>query len=215
MISDPLTLEIGEIRDGAVQVGADISGFYCSAYAFNGEVDEDGEDDGIRCFGTNAGYAFENDSMNLDVGMGYVSNLLESGAGDLLEGDLRDYVGGISAHAIAGFGPFAIITEYVGALDEIENTEGWKRDEPSAWNMEFGFTFEVAEKEITLAMAYQGTDECAGFLPEIRILGAASVGLADGLGLALEYAHDEDYDESDGGTDEDKNTLTLQLALEF
>lgn len=215
MISDPLTLEIGEIRDGAIQAGVDISGFYGAVYAFNGEVDADGEDDEVRCFGLNAGYAMENDRMSLDAGLGYVNNILESGMGDLLEGDLKDYAGGFACHAIAGFGPLGVIVEYVAALDEIESTDGWAHDEPSAWNLEVGFTFEASEKEITLAAAYQGTKECGGFLPESRILGSAGVGLADGLGLAAEYAHSRDYDEDDGGSGENANAVTLQLALEF
>ena len=189
MVSDPLTLEIGEIRDGAVQVGAETSmGLYFAVYAFNGEVDEAEEDDEIGCFGASAGYAFENDNVSLDVGVDYINNILESGMGELLEGDLKEYVGGASAHVLINFGPFGIIGEYVCALDEIENTDGLKHDEPSAWNAELGYTFQVSEKEGTVAVAYQGTEECAGFLPEIRILGSVGLGLTDNLGVTLEYA---------------------------
>ena len=45
----------------------------------------------------------------------------------------------------------------------------------------------------------------------------ASVGMALGeyFGVALEYAHDEDYDVNDGGTDDDADIVTMQFALEF
>jgi hypothetical protein len=65
-------------------------------------------------------------------------------------------------------------------------------------------------------VAYQGTDEALVLeLPEERYMGTISVGLVDGLSLALEYAHDEDYGKSDGGTGDEADTITVQLALEF
>ncbi len=79
-----------------------------------------------------------------------------------------------------------------------------------------GYTFEIAGHETVVALAYQGSDEALALeLPEERYLGTIGVGLIDGLSLALEYAHDEDYDEKDGGTGDNADTVTLQLALEF
>lgn len=215
MVSDPLTLEIGEVREGAVQVGVAFAGFHASVYGFNGDVDAVDEDDEIAAYGGNVGYAFENDTASVDLGAGYISNLLGSGMGELIDGDLEDEVGGFAAHIVAGFGPVGLIGEYVIADDEFEYTDGRSASEPSAWNAELSYTFAVAEKEVTLAAAYQGTDECAGFLPETRIMGGLGVGLTEHLGVTLEYAFDQDYDEADGGTDEEKNTVTFQVAMEF
>jgi hypothetical protein len=69
--------------------------------------------------------------------------------------------------------------------------------------------------ESTIALAYQGTDDMAGNLPESRILASFGIGIFDGTNLAFEYAHDEDYDLSDGGTDESADIFTAQLAYEF
>lgn len=242
MISDPLTLELGETRESALQVGFEMSGFYGSVYAFNGDIDEDREDDQIGCFGANAGYAYEIDDISIDIGLGWINNLVDSnGWGDTVEEEmeaaeeigiafsLKDYVSGFAAYAIFNYGPFTLIGEYVGATEDSE----WNIDAepatmtaygldptetveaPSAWNMEAGYTFEIISRETTFGVAYQGTNNCGEFLPETRIVAAIGVGLTDYLGVALEYAHDEDYDEVDGGTGDDADVVTIQLALEF
>src|SRR5210317_89231 len=55
MISDPLTLELGETRESAAQVGFEASGFYGSFYAFNSDIDDEtSDDDEIKSFGANA-----------------------------------------------------------------------------------------------------------------------------------------------------------------
>ena len=37
----------------------------------------------------------------------------------------------------------------------------------------------------------------------------------DNTALSFEWAHDTDYDVADGGTGENADTLTAQLAVEF
>jgi hypothetical protein len=74
----------------------------------------------------------------------------------------------------------------------------------------------VAGHETVFALAWQGTDEALALeLPEDRYMGCLSVGLIDGLTFSLEYAHDEDYSKSDGGTGDNADTVTTQLSLEF
>ena len=216
MIQDPLTLEIGETRESAAQVGFEHSGFYGSFYTFNGDIDENGEDNEIKCYGANAGYAFESDAFNIDVGAGWINNIADTdGLGDEYASlTLKDYEGGFSVYAIAAFGSFTVIGEYVGASDDIEFTTETRQD-PSAWNIEVGFTFEAMGRETCIAAGYQGTDSCGGMLPENRYLGTVSIALCDYVGLAMEYFHDEDYDINEGGTEDDADTITLQLAVEF
>jgi hypothetical protein len=224
MISDPLTLEIGETRDTAVQVGFESGSFYGSVYAYNGDVNETDEDDKIDTFGVNAGYGMENEQMALDVGWGWTNNIGDSDAlGDHIDatsfGSVDDYVAGLSFHAVFTTGPFMVIGEYVTALDDFEATElAFKGDgaEPEAWNIEIGYTTEFFNRETTFAIGYQGTDEALALgLPEERYLVAASLGIFDNTALSLEWAHDEDYDDSDGGTGKDSDSATMQLAVEF
>lgn len=219
MISDPLTLEIGETPQSAVQLGLESSNFYGSMYIFNGDIDEDGEEDKIKCFGASAGYAFETENFSLDIGAGWINNIADSdGLGGWIEDSgfsLKDYVGGITGYAILNFAPFIVIAEYVTAMDDIEFTDNTKIESPSAYNIELGYTFEMAGKETTLGIAYQGTEECGGILPESRLAASIGVGLGEYVGVALEYAHDEDYSETDGGTGDEADIVTMQLVLEF
>ncbi len=220
MISDPLTLELGETRETAIVVGAEYNGLHASSYAFNGDIDESGDDDAIKCFGIAAGYVFENDTFGINVGMGWINNLGDSDTlKDTLPSEIDDYVDGITAHAILSWQGLQLIGEYLGALDNFKVSElEFKGNgaKPEAWNIELGYTFEIASRETVFAIAYQGTNEALALeLPEQRYLGSFGIGLIDGLSLAVEYAHDKDYDKSDGGTGDNADSVTMQLALEF
>ena len=217
MISDPLTLEIGETRETALEVGYEMAGFYCAGYLFNGDVDEAGEDNEVDNFGLNAGYAMETDAVNLDVGIGYINNLFDSdGMNDILDGsgaDLDEYVGGLALHGVLNLGPLTLIGEYVSATDDPEwsyadGTTG-KGDKPSAWNAEVDYTFEMAGKETVVGFACQGTDNLEDELPETRVVGAVAVGILANTTLALEYLHDEFE------SDDEADVITAQLAIEF
>lgn len=218
MISDPLTLELGEIVDTAVQVAVEMSGFRGSIYFFNGETDEANEDDKVRCFGASVGYSLEGDVLTVDVGGDWINNILESGPLNEMvrdTGELEDYVGGYGFHANLWVGPFSVFTEIIAATDDIEFAGMEKKEAPMAWAVEAGYTFEVVGRETTVALGYQATDEAVGILPESRILGSVGVGLSDSLSVALECSTSDDYARSDGGSDEGIDILTLQLALEF
>lgn len=87
---------------------------------------------------------------------------------------------------------------------------------PKAWQTELAYTTEMAEREVTLALGYQRTDEALALgLPEHRYLAAIGIGLFDYTTLSLEYRHDQDYGTADGGTDANAHQVTAQLAVEF
>jgi hypothetical protein len=218
MISDPLTLEIAETREAALQVGTETGGFYGSAFVFNGDVNEsDADDDHIDNFGANAGFGMENDAFSVDVGVSYLNNLIDAdgweGAIEDEELALNEYVGGVGAYAIIGVGPVTFIGEYVTALDDVEwidaDDNQINEDQIAAWNMEIGFGFNIGSKEASLAVAYQGTDNAQSRLPETRYLGAFGVSIFENTTMALEYFMDE-YENDDEAT-----ALTAQLAIEF
>ena len=217
MISDPLTLELGEIVDTALEMGIHLSGLRVSTYVFNGQSDEADDDDDIKCLGASVGYGFEFDNFLFDAGVDWINNILESNTlNELLEEKgLEDYVSGYAVHALFGMGSVSFMAEYVAVADDMEFVDGSKMDAPAAWAIEAGYTFEAIGKETTLALAYQGTEDAVGILPESKILASIGVGITDYLSAALEYTMAEDYGISDGGSGEDIDTLTLQLALEF
>jgi len=222
MVSDPLTLELGETRESAIQVGLEMDGFYGSVYLFNGDIDEAGEDSHLDNFGASAGFAMANADFSLDAGVSYISNILDSdGLGDTVAESvdasgtgLDEYAAGLGGHAIVTAGPVMLIGEYITALDDPEFVSdtagvGLTGEEIAAWNAELGYFFEIAGKPANAGLAYQGTDKAGDFLPETRVMGTISCEIFDATNLALEYFHDEYANEHEA------DVITAQLAIEF
>ncbi len=216
MISDPLTLEIAETRETALQLGFAANGVYGSVFAFNGDTNEAGGDNRIEQYGANLGYTLEQDNFALDVGVSYMNSMGDSdGLSSLLkEQNLleSDYVDGFGAYAVSSLGPVKLIGEYITALDTFEDAA---QSKPMAFNLEAAYAFSLGRIESTIALAYQGTDDMAGILPESRILGSLALGIFNSTTLAFEYAHDEDFDKADGGTNESADSFTGQLSYQF
>lgn len=218
MISDPLTLDIAEIRETALQVGIESHGAYGSTFVFNGDVDEaDDTDDHINNFGANAGFAMETDAVNFDIGLSYINNLMDAdGWEGVLEDEelmLSEFVAGMGAYAIFTKGPMTFVIEYVTALDDPvwldADSAAINEDAVSAWNVEVGYGFDLVGKEAAVAVGYQGTDNAYTRLAETRYIGSLGIGIYDYTSLAFEYLHEtfENDDEAD--------VLTVLLAIEF
>jgi hypothetical protein len=228
LLSDPLTLEIGETRETAILAGMESNGFYGGVYVFNGDNKENG-DDRIDNFGAFVGFASENDVGEFSANLGYINDIGDS---DGLQGvindtlgnnDVMDHVGGWTVDAMFRSGPFVVIAEYTRASDSFDATEisfGGSGAQPEAFNIEAGYDFNLLGRDATVAVGYQGTDE-ASFdaggdgLPEERLLAAVSVGVMENTTVTFEIARDEDYSVADGGTGKKATTATAQLAVEF
>lgn len=222
LISDPLTLDIGEAREHALQLDMETGGITASGFVFKGGNNRGG-DDGIANYGVALGYAHEGD-FNLGLNVSYINDIAEAD-GFELDADALEAgraVGGAHISAMAGFGSISVIAEYVTALEAFRGDElafNSKRAlddhgqpavdvnndpiftmpgaKPSAWTVEAAITFEVMKSEITAAASYQQTKQALGLgLPESRYLVGISVGLAEGVSLAGEIAFDKDYGES-------------------
>ena len=219
MVSDPLTLEIGETREGAITVDVAAAGFYGAVYAFNSAISDDASDDTIDSYGLMAGYAFESDAMSLDLSAGWISNITSSGGYDGYLTDnsidpVDEYTAGATVSAVIGIADFTIIAEYLAALDSDFSTA--TTEEPTATNIEVVYDFEMIGRAAAMAVAYQMTDEAVFLgLPETRAGATVSVEITKGVSIALEYIHDEDYDVADGGTGESADAVTCQLAFTF
>lgn len=240
LVSDPLTLEIGETRETVVEVGFAAGDFLGSVYVFNGDNKIKGENK-IGSWGANLGYAHEAEDRAWAFGAGYINDLGDSDSlgetindnrvaaleAQIAEGidtrgysvDPRERIGGWTVNAGATLGQFNIIGEYLSATDAFDMDSLGFEDagaKPSAWNVEVGFSFPVMGRESVAAVAYQGTREALALeLPESRWLVGWSVEIFDRTSVSLEWAHDSDYSKSDGGTGESGDTLTAQLAVEF
>jgi len=225
MISDPLTLNLGETNEDAVLVGFEKEGFYGATYAFNGDVKEIGKDNLIRGVGATLGYGFEQEHVSLDTGLGWNSNIADSnGITDGLnnlgaENAIAGQIGGISAHLVYNHNSYGLIAEYTAATESFAAANLDFRGQgakPKAWNLELSHTTEIMGRETTFAIGYQGSNEALALgLPEARYMGSLGFSLMDYTSLAFEYIHDEDYEVSDGGTGNDAQSVTMQLAVEF
>ncbi len=239
MLTDPMTLEIGETGQSLIQAGYEKNGLHLSAYTYKGDVTLNGDDETIKCFGASTAYTMEKDAFTISLGAGLNSNIMDSdglgdafteaqeafidGAADDAAYELEDAVFGYALNAMVSAGPVSLSAEYVAAGDDPEyytndgaGTETTvKAEAPSAWHVEAAFTFPVSDKEITTAATVQGSENMAGTLPESRYGVAVGTALTDNLGLTAEYIIENDYSVSDGGTDDDASAMTVQLALEF
>lgn len=224
LVSDPLTLSLGETRETAARLGFAQDTFIGSVYVFNGDRDIDG-DDTISTWGAHVGVAQEFENADWSLGAGYLSDLgdadgLQDVLADNLAGaDPRERTAGWTAHASACFGAFNLIGEYLGASDDFSPSslsfEG-EGARPSAWNLELGYSFPVMGRESVAAVAYQGTREALALeLPKERWLVGWSVEILDHTSLGVEWSHDIDYERSEGGSGEASDTLLAKLAVEF
>lgn len=216
MISDPLTLELGEIRESSALLGYQSSGLLASMYVFNGDVEEAGDDDKVAQFGINLGYEVD----VFTVGVGYISAISDTdGIQDNLGAptNIVEQVAGVSAHASVGFETMSVVFEYISALDNFDVAEmdfNGQGAEPSAMNIEFAMTLPSSASNV--ALAYQLTEEALAMdLPESRIMLVYSTEIYEATSLAFEYLVDSDYKIAEGGTDESANTFTVQLVAEF
>ncbi len=221
LVSDPLTLELGETRESVLQLGFETGGAYGSVYTFNGEVEEAASRDHVGHYGANLGYNKESEALGLDLAIGYLSSIADSdGLQDTLGGvELDDRVGGAGAYAVLHAGPFSLIGEYITAAERFAARElnfNGTGARPAAWNLEAAFQFELAGRKAALASAWQGTEEALELgLPENRLLAGVSVRILENTSLSLEWAREEDYGTGTGGTGEKADSFTLQLAAEF
>ncbi len=233
MISDPLTLDLGETKETLVLVGIETEGFYAGVYGFNGDLD-DSRDNVIDNGGFDLGFAWGGADRSADVGVSYINDMGDSdGISDVVSANLAegvDYqrnIPGYAAHALFTVGGFNLIGEYVTAAKgfDISNELAFNGSgaKPSSWNLETGIAFDIAGHESTLAIAYQKTKEALGLgLPEKRLSAAFSVAMLKNTTLSLEWAQDQDYGTGDldavsstAGSGGDSDTVIAQLAIEF
>jgi len=216
-ISDPLTLELGETRESALTVGCVSEWMDVSVSAFNGDIDEIGEDNHIESYVANVSFSVPQElisNFGISAGVSYISNIADSDnlQDEILSPDgIKDYVDGFNAFlSIYFMDKFFFECEYLGALDEFEAGElsfdGGKEFQPETWNFELAY---AATDRLEVAVKYEGGDDLGDFLPEDQYGAAVTYGLFEGTSLSFEYLHGEFEN------DDERDLLTTQLAVEF
>ena len=219
MISDPLTLELAEAREKAAQVNFEAGLVNGSVYIFNGTTQEDAQDK-IDHYGANIGFSRDSENISYDLGLHYISDLGDSdGVTDVLPDDFTNYIDAIGTHINLNIGAISLYAEYLTALDRFNVNQlsfNGKGAKPQAWNVELGYSFKMAAKDMTIALGYQGTEDALAMgLPETRYLVAGSMEIYDNTTLSIEYNHSEDYKQSEAGTDKEVDNFTFQIAVAF
>ena len=220
MITDPLTLELGETGQSAIQVGFANAMVDVSIAVFNGDVDQTGDDDAINSYVGSVQFSLPEGTVanfSLYAGVSYLSNLADS---DGLEGVIATPDGTIEDH-VAGLGAFISVSfmdmifleaEYIGALDKFRagelSIDGGTEVAPSAWNFELAYS-PLADLEV--AVRYGQTDDIKGgaFLPETQYGAAVAYRLFESTTISMEYLKGE-YENNDA-----TDGVTAQLAVEF
>lgn len=217
LVSDPLPLEIGETRETSALVEFGTSNLNGSVYAFNGDTEDDSADDTIGQFGASVAFQGGSEDMPVNVGAGYISSIGDSDGVSI--GSVNDHVGAYDLSATVGVGPFTVIGEYLAAADSFEASElafDGNGAEPVAYQLELGYGFEWGGMPASVNVSTQGTDEAVALgLPETRFLAGISVEPWKATSISVEFASDDDYDTSDGGTGESADSVVVQLATGF
>jgi len=205
MLSAPITSDLGETSDTAIEAGYGANGFSASVFTFQGD-----HSDEIDNFGAALKFETSTEQAEFSAHLGYINNLAESDSiadGGWIGSD--DNVVGWVASAQVNVASFTLIGEYLTAADGFIDSAD---NEPSAFNIEVGYNFEAGNLPAVVALGYQGTDDAEHSnwdLPETRILGAFTVEIMEGTSLGLEYSSEESY------AGEDTDTITGKLAVEF
>ncbi|MDH5710976.1 MAG: LbtU family siderophore porin [Gammaproteobacteria bacterium] len=228
MISDPLTLELGETQEAAIRVGFATGGLHASIYAFNGnsdQVDTDptvADNDVVDDFGISIGYSMKTGSMELALGFDYINNMAETDGleGALLAGPtIQEHTAGMAVHAIINMDALTVIFEHVAAMDDFNTVDlqfNGAKASPSATNIEAAYSMKMGERDYTFAIAHQSTGDIDGSaLPESRNMFSVSTTVANDVAFAVELSNASDYETTDGGTGESGSMITAQLAVEF
>ena len=217
-ISDPLTLELGETRESAVTAGVHNDYFEISATAFNGDIEKTGDDDMIQTYIINTLFSLPEDrvpNLSLSAGVAYLSNIADSDTLQDQDGvnmaSIAEHIDGVSSFiSLSIFERFFLEGEFVGALKSFEAGEldfdGGRKMAPKTWNIEAA----VAIIEgLEIATKYEGSDDCGALFPEAQFGGVVSAELFEHTFLGVEYLYGKFKN------DDERQLLTLQLALEF
>lgn len=220
-ISDPLTLELAEIRTSSAMAGWVSSWIDLNAGAFRGDVKQgspfpDG-DPTINDFYASATVA---PLEELQAGVYWISDLMETD-GLLLLGDTiaqeagYEKEGGAGAFINVYFGPLMLNAEYVSSINGYDLTDG--RLLPAALNLEGSYT--LLEK-YTVGLKYEASNDLfatrpsvgafADKFPEKSYGGVIVYGFHDNASIGLEYLRLEELE-----GDIDGHLVTAQLAVEI
>jgi len=138
----------------------------------------------------------------------------------------------------SNLGPFSIVWEWNGALNEAEFTDDLGRNiliAPSAWQVALGYQFcwnpsveAIGAQGTYFTIGYSeshdlagvtrtiaGEDVRVGFVPRKRFLVSVGEWVFETVRVAVEYSHIVDYSEAEGGTGHSSKGVFGMLTYEW
>ena len=192
LISDPLTLELGETKGKAIVIGAHNNLFNAYTGMYNGNMVKTGSVDHIENFFGAVYFTTKEDTLGFVYGICYISNIADSdGLIDFIEDKfekdtIEENVPGASVSLSVCYNEqYYLEAEYVLALKEFKENKNF---EPKAWNIEFAF-LPVNEVEVTLG--YSGSKDTLDFLPESHIGISGVYEIFDNVNIGLECFYEK------------------------
>jgi hypothetical protein len=197
-INDSLTRQLGEIRDTGITLGHAGDGFDASVFAFNGSGDDvsgDRENE-VDTFGGHISLSMEEEDMSWSIGAGYISNLQD--------GDYDDEIAAYNLHGSFATGSLSVIAEYVSASDEDDND-----NEPNAFSLEAAYVMPMGDRDWTLSVKYEESDETTAVAEEVLGLGVSTT-LHENTQLSINWENQEFAD-----TDDETDLIAAELSISF
>ncbi len=217
LISDTITKNLFETQESAAEVGYAGSWLNFSVGAYNGSLQESnqGGDTLINSYYTRLQLMNPEGSLGglkLSGGVAYTNNIGD--AGGLLDNipgqQVRDLVPGLSFSLVAEYQKFALLGEYITALDDFQPGElsfaGGKKARPSAFNLELAF---IPVDDWSFAVRYEGGSDLFGQEPERQWGGGLNWTFLPDTTFSLEYLRGE-Y-----ANDDTRDLLTTQLTVVY
>ena len=216
-VSDPLTLELFETQETALEIGFANQWLNVGVGAFNSDVHEGGDDPDSMInsfYGRVQVTAPEGliPGLEITAGAAVFNNVASSDflREQVVDQTLSDLVAGWSVMGTVSYRMFSLTAEYVAALDDFQSGEleyaGEESAKPWAFNLELAVT---PLDDWTFAVKYEAAGDVFEELPESRFGAVASWEFIPSTALSLEYLRGE-YENGDT-----VDAVTAQLAVEF
>lgn len=218
MLTDPLTQDLGETVEGAVQVGFANDWIDVGLALYQGDsIIDDDDDDEITDYALGAQFTLPKNripAINLSAGLSFLSNIGDSNG--MI--DIQEELGNAPYEdKVMGMGIFLSVSvkkmiffeaEYITALDEFNAGELDTDDEaaPQAWNLELAC---LPMKKLEVALRYAQAEDVENYLPETQYGLNAAYSLFENTDVSLEFLKNE-YE-----NDDEESIITAQLAIEF
>ncbi len=213
-LSDPLTLELGETADTAVQLSTTRGSLSASVTFFNGHNEEAAavDDDQLRLI-----LALDYSQDTINAGVSWISNMDSDRFEELTATSIASEVAGLGLYFTWRQGPLTVSAEHIMALDDYTagdfGNDVGTPSQPTATALELDYAL---DENSTLAIAFQNSSEAAfAGLSEDVLLASYTRGLENGLDIGLELRESKDYSAANGGASNDTWQILFRMSAGF